>query len=67
MDSGRSRDAGGVGLGLNIARWAAEANGGRIEVASEVGQGTTFSLCLPLAASGSERAAPAAAAVGARG
>jgi heavy metal sensor kinase len=48
VDSGRSRDAGGVGLGLNIAQWAAQTQGGRIEVESEVGKGTTFTLCLPL-------------------
>ncbi len=47
VDSGRSRDAGGVGLGLNIARWAAEAQAGRIEVESEVGVGTTFTLFMP--------------------
>ena len=47
VDSGRSRDAGGVGLGLNIAQWAAESHGGRIEVASEVGKGTIFTLILP--------------------
>lgn len=47
VDSGRSRDAGGVGLGLNIAKWAAEAQGGRIDVESEVGVGTTFTLSLP--------------------
>jgi heavy metal sensor kinase len=48
VDSGRSRDAGGVGLGLNIAQWAAESHGGRIEVQSEVGKGSVFSLLLPL-------------------
>jgi heavy metal sensor kinase len=49
VDSGRSRDAGGVGLGLNIAKWAAEAQGGRIEVKSQVGVGTTFTLTMPTA------------------
>ncbi len=49
VDSGRSRDAGGVGLGLNIAQWAADAHGGRIAVESELGKGTTFTLHLPLA------------------
>lgn len=49
VDSGRSRDAGGVGLGLNIAQWAAEVQGGHIEVASVEGQGSAFTLVLPLA------------------
>jgi signal transduction histidine kinase len=47
VDSGRSRDAGGVGLGLNIAKWAAEAHDGRIEVESKPGKGSVFSLVLP--------------------
>jgi heavy metal sensor kinase len=51
VDSGRSRDVGGVGLGLNIAQWAADAHGGEITVESEVGKGTTFTLKLPLRSS----------------
>src|SRR5262249_31088918 len=47
VDEGRSRDAGGVGLGLAIARWAIEANGGRIEVESAQGQGSVFRILLP--------------------
>ncbi|HZO89336.1 MAG TPA: ATP-binding protein [Chthonomonadaceae bacterium] len=47
VDSGRSRDQGGSGLGLNIARWIAESHGGQITVASEVGKGTTFTVRLP--------------------
>ncbi len=46
IDPARSRDAGGTGLGLAIARWAVEANGGRIEVQSEVGRGSTFRIVL---------------------
>ena len=49
VDGGRSREAGGVGLGLAIARWAVEANGGRIEVESEEGRGALFRIVLPLA------------------
>jgi len=60
VDTGRSRDAGGVGLGLNIAQWAAQKHGGRIEVESAVGRGTTFTLCLPLAAPRKSARAPAA-------
>jgi signal transduction histidine kinase len=37
----------GTGLGLSIARKIVEEHGGRIEVQSEVGQGTTFRCCLP--------------------
>jgi PAS domain S-box-containing protein len=38
----------GIGLGLAVSKKLAEANGGRIEVESVVGQGSTFSVCLPL-------------------
>lgn len=38
----------GIGLGLAIAGKLTEANGGRIEVASELGKGTTFTVILPL-------------------
>ncbi len=37
----------GAGLGLAIARELAEAHGGRIDVASSVGEGTRFTLVLP--------------------
>ncbi|MGB9791136.1 MAG: GAF domain-containing protein [Thermacetogeniaceae bacterium] len=38
----------GTGLGLSISRSIAEAHGGKIEVKSEVGVGSTFSLLIPL-------------------
>ena len=47
VDPGRARDAGGVGLGLALARWAVEANGGRIELDSEEGRGSVFRMVLP--------------------
>jgi heavy metal sensor kinase len=48
LDQARSRHSGGAGLGLAIARWIAEAHGGRIEAESAVGQGSTFTVVLPL-------------------
>jgi signal transduction histidine kinase len=48
IDSARKRsDLGGAGLGLSIAYWITRSHNGRIEVASEVGKGTTFSVWLP--------------------
>lgn len=43
----RSRDGGGSGLGLAIAREFVRAHRGSLEVESEVGRGTTFTLRLP--------------------
>ena len=48
----RSRDGKGFGLGLSIAYWIVRNHGGRIEVDSTVGQGTTFCVWLPLAEEG---------------
>jgi len=42
----RSRDAGGAGLGLAIAKWAVEANGGRLEVENRAPHGSTFRIVL---------------------
>jgi len=46
-DKARSRADGGAGLGLAICRHIAEVHGGKIEVESQVGKGSTFSVFLP--------------------
>jgi heavy metal sensor kinase len=48
VDKSRSRAEGGTGLGLAICHHIAEAHGGKIEVESHVGVGSTFSVWLPL-------------------
>ena len=47
-DLARSRDPGGTGLGLPIARWIAEQHEGDIKLESQPGQGTTAIVHLPL-------------------
>jgi signal transduction histidine kinase len=51
VDKARSREAGGSGLGLSIARSIAEAHGGALTLSSIPDQGTTVTLKLPLAQS----------------
>jgi heavy metal sensor kinase len=48
VDKARSRAEGGTGLGLSIAQSIIVAHGGRIELASTPGQGTTCTVRLPL-------------------
>lgn len=53
VDRSRHRSArGGAGLGLSIAYWLTRSHQGRLEVDSEVGKGTTFSVWLPRAGNG---------------
>lgn len=48
VDKARARALGGAGLGLSIAQWIVEVHGGEISVASVPGEGSTFTVLLPL-------------------
>jgi signal transduction histidine kinase len=47
-DKARSREVGGAGLGLSIAQWIARRYGGEIRVESKFGEGSVFTVVLPL-------------------
>jgi signal transduction histidine kinase len=47
VEQGRTREAGGAGLGLAIARWSVEIHGGTISAHATEGSGSTFRLVLP--------------------
>jgi len=51
VDKARSQSLGGTGLGLSIVRNIAERHGGKVSVRSQLGNGSTFSFRMPLAAS----------------
>jgi heavy metal sensor kinase len=51
LDEARSRDAGGAGLGLAIAKWAVEVNRGHITVEHGTNGGSVFRVVLPIAVS----------------
>ena len=48
VDKSRARAEGGSGLGLSIVRLAAESHHGSVDVVSQPGQGSTFTVSLPL-------------------
>ncbi|MBC8363627.1 MAG: two-component sensor histidine kinase [Actinobacteria bacterium] len=48
VDRARARETGGSGLGLSIVRHVAQSHGGRVDLASTEGQGTTVTVRLPV-------------------
>ena len=48
VDKARGRGTGGTGLGLSIVRHIMSNHGGQVNVASQEGEGSTFSLILPV-------------------
>jgi heavy metal sensor kinase len=46
-DKARSRESGGFGLGLAIVKWIAESHRGVVELASQPGAGSVFTVTLP--------------------
>ena len=55
LDEARTRDEGGAGLGLPIAKWAVEANGGRIFVKPGQASGAKFCIRVPIADGSSDK------------
>ena len=51
VDQKLSRSRGGCGLGLALVQHIVEAHGGRVDVSSQLGRGTTFTVSVPIATS----------------
>lgn len=49
VDGSRSRETGGTGLGLSIVKHVMQRHGGDVDIASEVGRGSSFKLIFPAA------------------
>jgi len=47
-DKARSREQGGAGLGLSIAKWIVEMHDGKMSVQSEFGKGSKFEISVPV-------------------
>ncbi len=58
VDASRSQKSGGTGLGLSIVQSIMLLHGGKVEIASELGQGTRVTLHMPIAAPGHAAAVP---------
>lgn len=58
VDNSSTRQFGGTGLGLSIARNFVAAHGGKIEVSSRPGEGSTFTVTLPYVAEDAEESEP---------
>jgi two-component system, OmpR family, sensor histidine kinase SenX3 len=52
VDRARSRDTGGTGLGLAIVRHVVQAHGGEVTVTSSEGEGSTFTIQIPISSGG---------------
>ena len=61
QDGGKARQHGGMGLGLAIVRHLVDMHGGTVRVSSAEGEGTTFTVTLPMAMDGARTESAAAA------
>src|SRR5258708_37136390 len=52
VDRARSRETGGTGLGLAIVRHVVQAHGGEVTVTSSEGEGSTFTIQIPISNGG---------------